>query len=283
VPACRPCRGAARADHMVTWCAATPTFTRGLLLVIDAPEMPGWMAVPSRTRRDRCRITTFKVLDRLFPVAFLRFRTYRRLIRSQASYLYATGWMQSYKARRPLDGDGAPIPWVNFCVVGLLKERLTRDLSVFEFGSGYSTWFYADRAGTVTSVEYDKRWFEFVKAHVPANAAVFFKEGDTDGEYCRAILSSGAQYDVVVVDGTDRANCLKRSLEALSPKGGRDPGRFGAARIRGSHCVREGVRVQGARPGRPEAQRVRRGPHDRVLPAGELPGSVSGRWGNCYT
>jgi len=158
-------------------------------------------------------------LQRLLPVSFLHYRAYKNLIRNQNSYLYLTGWMQSLKEQKPIDKNGIPLPWMNFPVVRLLEERLTHDLNLFEFGSGYSTFFYASKVRTVTSVEYDKKWFDVVKSQAPKNVKLIFKEKNVDGDYCRVITSTEDQYDVVIVDGRDRVNCVKQSVSVLSPRG----------------------------------------------------------------
>jgi len=186
---------------------------------MGAPKWPEWMTGPVRTSGDYLRRMPYAIVSRLLPVPALRYKAYRQLIKGSDSYLYATGWMQSLRARRPLDVNSRPVPWMNYPVIGFLEERLTKDLSVFEFGSGYSTLFYAARVKSVTSVEYDKRWFDFVQKEAPANVQVFFQAKDADGDYCRMVLASGALYDVVVIDGRDRVNCIKQSIAALSPRG----------------------------------------------------------------
>jgi len=71
----------------------------------------------------------------------------------------------------------------------------------------------------VTSVEYDKRWFDFVRDRAPDNVHISFKDKDVDGEYCRMACATGALYDLIVIDGRDRVNCIKQCLAALSPRG----------------------------------------------------------------
>jgi hypothetical protein len=168
---------------------------------------------------EQMKLLILKALERLFPTAVLRYRAYRRLILDPSSYLYLTGWMESLKERKPVKKNGTPVPWMNFPVVQFLEERLTLDLNLFEFGSGYSTFFYANRVGSVTSLEYDQKWFELVKSRVPKNVVVLFKEKDVDGDYCRVIASMKTPYDVIIVDGRDRVNCMKQSVFALTPRG----------------------------------------------------------------
>jgi hypothetical protein len=159
------------------------------------------------------------IIEKLFPILVLHYRAYKNLVQHQNSYLYLTGWMQSLKERKPVDNIGNPIPWMNFAVVNLLGNRLSHDLDLFEFGSGYSTLFFASRVRSVTSVEYDRKWFDLIKLQTPENVMLIFIEKDVDGNYCRVINSSGKQYDVVVVDGRDRVNCMKQGVAALSQRG----------------------------------------------------------------
>lgn len=127
--------------------------------------------------------------------------------------------MRSCRENKSVDYNGNPIPWMNFPVVRLLEERLSSDLKLFEFGSGYSTLFFANRVRTVTTIENDERWYDFIKSQAPKNVELILMEEDINGNYCRTIDSTGDQYDVVIVDGSDRTNCIKRSVSALSPKG----------------------------------------------------------------
>jgi len=108
---------------------------------------------------------------------------------------------------------------MNYAIVHFLEERLHKNHALFEFGSGYSTLFYADRVASVESVENSAYWYEQMNAQVPANANVTLVPADIDGDYCRSILNLNKTYDVVIIDGRDRANCLLQSLTKLSPKG----------------------------------------------------------------
>jgi hypothetical protein len=51
------------------------------------------------------------------------------------------------------------------------------------------------------------------------NSSSLFREKDSDGQFCRAACVTGQRYDLIVVDGADRVNCLKQSVEALAPEG----------------------------------------------------------------
>lgn len=158
-------------------------------------------------------------LLRLVPWVGVRYVAGRRLVGRRGSFLYETGWMQSLRSGQPCRPDGRPIPWMNYAVVALLDERLAGDLDLFEWGSGASTLYFASRVRSVTSVEHDVGWHDRVSRGAPPNARVLFQACDTDGAYCRAIMLEPRRYDVIVVDGRDRVNCLVHGLTALSERG----------------------------------------------------------------
>lgn len=138
------------------------------------------------------------------------------LIFNPNSYLASTGWLRSYKLGRPSDDFGEPVPWMNYTVVNLLSERLNKTISVFEYGSGYSTIFYSNKARKVVSVEYDKNWESRVREDTKNldNTRIIFRPLDKKPLYCETILEESQKdnFDVIVIDGRDRVNCLMHSI-----------------------------------------------------------------------
>lgn len=163
--------------------------------------------------------TIERAVGRLFPALALRYRAYRGLIANEESYLHLSGWVRSLQENKPVDAHGNPVPWMNFSLIELLDRSLSRDLTLFEFGSGYSTIFFTNRVKHVTSVETDKLWFDYITSTAGANLNVKLGRVDIDGAYCRLVRSPDTTYDVIVVDGRDRVNCMKQSLHALSDRG----------------------------------------------------------------
>jgi hypothetical protein len=155
------------------------------------------------------------VLNKLIP----GLPAYKTLIRNEKSYLHSSGWMESKKRNHPCRADGSELPWMNFSIISFLEERLNKDHSLFEYGSGFSTAFYSKLVNTVTSLEHSKEWFDLVIKQLPENANLIFTEEDIDGDYCRSIHKQNRKFDVIIVDGKDRVNCLIQSLNALSHNG----------------------------------------------------------------
>ncbi len=134
-------------------------------------------------------------------------------------YLNSIGWFTAFDQKQAVDGKGNALPWVTYSFIDFIKERINKNQHIFEYGSGSSTIFYAERAGSVTSVEHDKGWFDKVKNTSPANAEMIFCQLEKDGEYAKKATLLNKKFDIIIVDGRDRVNCCKHSVEALSPNG----------------------------------------------------------------
>lgn len=138
---------------------------------------------------------------------------------NKKGYLKEIGWFSAFEDKTPVDRHGNPIPWVTYSFIDFIKERITKDHKVFEFGSGNSTYFYARYAGNVVSVEHDKAWYDKIVNTKPENSDMIFTELQTDGDYCRMPVKLGQKFDIIIVDGRDRVNCCKQAVDALTPAG----------------------------------------------------------------
>jgi hypothetical protein len=134
-------------------------------------------------------------------------------------YLDEVGWFNAFDSRSPVDQDNNPIPWVTYSFIDFIKERLKKQHTVFEFGSGNSTYFYAKYAGIVVSVEHDKEWYDKIVKTKPENAELIYCELVRDGDYCRVPVKLEEAFDIIIVDGRDRVNCCKQAVNAVSANG----------------------------------------------------------------
>lgn len=138
---------------------------------------------------------------------------------NEKGYLHTTGWFNAFDTKTAVDENNNPIPWVTYSFIDFVKNRLRPEHAIFEFGSGNSTIFYAQRTGIVVSVEHDKEWFEKITSTKPENAEMIFCELQRDGDYCRMPVKLGEEFDIIIVDGRDRVNCCIQAVEALSAAG----------------------------------------------------------------
>ena len=142
-----------------------------------------------------------------------------RAIRDQNSYLVTTGYARSLHEGVPCRRDGSPIPWMNYSVVDFLDERLGADMSLFEYGSGYSTLYYASHVAVVHAVENNADWHRSISGRLAGTGAeVDLVSGDPEA-YIRTIRRRGIAYDVVVVDGWRRALCCAEAADVIGPSG----------------------------------------------------------------
>lgn len=134
-------------------------------------------------------------------------------------YLAEKGWFGAYKTKSAIDENGNAIPWVTYSFIDLVKGRIHKQHDIFEFGSGNSTIFYAQLAGSVYSVEHDKDWYERSAKINMANVKMIQCDLVPDGDYCRSAVATGKKFHLVIVDGRDRVNCCKQAVGSLTDDG----------------------------------------------------------------
>jgi len=137
----------------------------------------------------------------------------------RTGYLDEIGWINSFTSQSAVDKDNNPLPWITYSCIQFIKERLTKEISMYEFGSGNSTSFFSKYVNHLTSVEHDKEWYEKVKKNISSNVKLSFLELHYGGEYSQSALKSQEKYNLIFVDGRDRVNCSVNSFGALSDDG----------------------------------------------------------------
>ena len=117
-----------------------------------------------------------------------------------------------------VDKDGNPIPWYTYPAIEYLAQFDYSDKSVFEYGCGNSSLFWAKRAQKVISIEDNPKWFDKWCGlfHEPNLDVRWRDEGEI---YEKAIFEDNQKYDVIVVDGKRRAECAQCAVQVLA-KGG---------------------------------------------------------------
>lgn len=115
-----------------------------------------------------------------------------------------------------IDRKSRPLPWFTYPAIHFLNRRITPELRLFEYGSGCSTLWFAERVKEVVSVEHDSAWFgKMQRSGLPANVTLTHRP--MDGGYEQEIARHGA-FDIVVIDGRNRVACFETSLDHLSPR-----------------------------------------------------------------
>lgn len=130
--------------------------------------------------------------------------------------LVEQGWYRSFRTGQSVDRHGGPLPWYTYPCRAFLEGRLSASMRVFEYGSGMSSLWYAQRVAEVVSVEHDRQWGQMVREQAPSNCKVVLRPNDDT--YLQAI-SEYPPFDVVVVDGMQRPKATIAALNGLKPDG----------------------------------------------------------------
>lgn len=156
-------------------------------------------------------------------------------------------WVQSRNPGRQTLTDASP--WLTFAAIELIGSVLTPHSRAFEWGSGGSTLFLAQRCAEVVSVEHDQDWYERVKKEVAAREIDNWQghietsqasnndkanpsdwEGyasgsdDFRGRHFRRYVETidaypDAYFDLILIDGRARPSCFKHALAKVRVNG----------------------------------------------------------------
>lgn len=117
-----------------------------------------------------------------------------------------------------VDKNSNPIPWYTYPAIEYLSQFDFSNKLVFEFGVGYSTLYWSNRAKNVTSIEDNPTWYK--KWQEEFNAPnLTLKQRDEGEQYFNAISEDNKKYDVIIIDGKCRAECAQTAIKALNSGG----------------------------------------------------------------
>jgi predicted O-methyltransferase YrrM len=143
------------------------------------------------------------------------------------------------------------VPWMNFNVISFLNKYLSKEMTVFEWGSGSSTLFLSQRVYKVITIEHDKEWhskvkdmlseykvnnltykliepediYESVKKLNFIDPSHYYSKDSAYEKYDfkKYVLSieeySDKTFDLIIIDGRARPSCLFHSLKKLKDDG----------------------------------------------------------------
>jgi hypothetical protein len=116
-----------------------------------------------------------------------------------------------------IDAAGAAIPWITYSSLYFIEGRINSTMTVFEFGSGASTLWWAKRVASVVSCEHDETWHSRFLGMIPLNVRLMhvpLAQG-----YADTICQYREAFDVIIIDGRERVRCAENALAALKSEG----------------------------------------------------------------
>lgn len=127
------------------------------------------------------------------------------------------GHRGSAKTGRPVDKDGYPLPWYTYPAIDYLRQLDLSQKTVFEFGGGNSSLFYASRVKKIISIDNNAEWVEVLKPQLPTNAELYFRQGKD--AYVHSLREQSINFDIIVIDGSYRRACASEAISCLAPDG----------------------------------------------------------------
>ena len=115
-----------------------------------------------------------------------------------------------------VDKSGVPIPWYTYPATEFLSHLDLSSFKVFEYGSGNSTLWWAERSKQVTSVEDDELWYEKIKLLLKSQNVEYCLEKNPQKYFTMATND----FEVLIVDGKYRRECLNHIVNLKKMGGG---------------------------------------------------------------
>lgn len=128
----------------------------------------------------------------------------------------------------PRDVRNEPLAWWTYPTLYWLEPRLKNKDHIFEWGSGNSTLWLAERVRKIVSTEDSPDWVERIRRSAPPNAEVLLRRStggeysvlEATSEYVEAIREFPAEhFDVIVIDGRERNACAAAAPRYLREEG----------------------------------------------------------------
>jgi predicted O-methyltransferase YrrM len=129
-----------------------------------------------------------------------------------------------------LMNDGEYYPWYTHPTLEMLDTLDLSDKIVFEFGVGDSSIWWGRRCKKLYGVEYTKQWVDHVNENVKATIEHnqnFIKytpdwqpiDLDNPDNYVHSISKHGIKFDIIIIDGGDREECVEPALANIKEGG----------------------------------------------------------------
>ena len=125
-------------------------------------------------------------------------------------------------------------PWLVKGAIRFCESILTKDMLVYEWGSGRSTTWFAERVKKVTSIEYNKEWYEIVTKNIKERgidnvdlryiplehekSAPTHENYDPMPNYVTDIEKEPSP-DFIIIDGHYRRACVNYAIKNLKAGG----------------------------------------------------------------
>lgn len=133
-------------------------------------------------------------------------------------------WKKSFIEGFSQDGNGSALPWMSYPAIEFLKNNLTKNHEIFEFGCGASTLFFAKRVKKITGLETNQQWLTITQGLLSDQEKEkiefhLMPDGLQNNAYENFAKNCGKKFDFIIIDSLKRFESAKNSITALKPNG----------------------------------------------------------------
>jgi hypothetical protein len=126
------------------------------------------------------------------------------------------GYVQSSRTNIPVNNKNEIMPMYTYPCYEWLNSIDWTDSKVFEFGTGFSTIWWQNKKADYYGVEDNKEWYDRITKSGFKNKVKY--EPDLK-KYIETIYAYDFKFDVIVIDGQARFDCIKPALEKIKDSG----------------------------------------------------------------
>ncbi|MGO9060489.1 MAG: SAM-dependent methyltransferase, partial [Candidatus Binataceae bacterium] len=114
-----------------------------------------------------------------------------------------------------------PVPWITYPAIDFLSQFDFSEALVFEWGSGFSTIWWAERCKHISAVESNQQWIRYIKSLLPDSVSLIETSLNVDAEVEALHENDVAEYDIIIIDnhGTFRWRCAEAAVSKLAEGG----------------------------------------------------------------
>ena len=139
------------------------------------------------------------------------------MVKEKIAYLENLGWYKSWEVEKPVDKNGNPEFWFNYAFIAFLEKKLSKNLEIFEYGSGHSTLKFSQKCKNIISIDNNPNWHSYLQNIQPKNSTLILQE-DLN-LYPQEITKFNKKHDIIIIDGKRRNACSKLVLNYLKERG----------------------------------------------------------------
>lgn len=113
-------------------------------------------------------------------------------------------------------------PWMCRPAVKKLEKLVAPGMRILEWGSGGSTVFFAEKDVNVICIEHDASWVKLLETELTRRnlrAQVTINQIDLTANYVDVADQLSGSFDLVIVDGRRRVECVNKAHSRVVPGG----------------------------------------------------------------